>query len=127
MTYDELSEDQRTEVKQRILEERNEARGEGTSCGELADADNLVSNEDARDWADGVEFSDDDFACTATSVVRVRVTWPLSKVFQVPASTDEEALERMRLLVNSGNISPHDPGWEADDGDDVPKIEIEED
>lgn len=64
MTFDELNEDQRLELKQRILTERNENRGEGTSYGELADADDLVSDEDAREWAEGVEFSEDDFFCS---------------------------------------------------------------
>ena len=63
MKFDDLSEDQRVELKQRILTERNEARGEGTSYGELADADTLVSDEDARAWAKGMEFSLDDFSC----------------------------------------------------------------
>jgi hypothetical protein len=63
MTYDELNDDQKLELKQRILMERNERRGEGTSYGELADADDLVSDEDARDWQ-GMEFSEDDFTCS---------------------------------------------------------------
>lgn len=63
MTFDDLNDDQRVELKQRILMERNEARGEGTSYGELADADTLVSDEDARAWAKGMEFSPDDFGC----------------------------------------------------------------
>lgn len=63
MTFDDLNNDQRVELKQRILTERNEARGEGTSYGELADADTLVSDEDARAWAKGMEFSPDDFSC----------------------------------------------------------------
>lgn len=64
MTFDELNDDQKVEFKQRILTERNEQRGEGTSYGELADADDLVSDEDARDWAEGMEFSEDDFTCS---------------------------------------------------------------
>lgn len=64
MTYDELNDDQKVELKQRILTERNEQRGEGTSYGELADANDLVSDEDARDWAEGMEFSEDDFTCS---------------------------------------------------------------
>ena len=64
MTYDELTADQRIELKQRILMERNDAKGEGTSYLELADADELVSDQDARDWAEGMEFSDDDFVCS---------------------------------------------------------------
>lgn len=66
MTFDELNDDQKVELKQRILMERNEQRGEGTSYGELADADDLVSDEDARDWAEGMMFSEDDFSCPST-------------------------------------------------------------
>lgn len=73
MTFDELNDDQKVELKQRILMERNEQKGEGTSYGELADADDLVSDEDAKDWAEGMEFSPDDFACSASEPnVRVR-------------------------------------------------------
>ena len=64
MTFEELNEEQRLELKQRILTERNEQKGEGTSYGELADADDLVSDEDAKDWAEGTEFSEDDFTCS---------------------------------------------------------------
>ena len=71
MTFDELNEDQRLELKQRILTERNEQRGEGTSYGELADADDLVSDEDLKDWYGGTEFSPDDFMCS-TSLTPVK-------------------------------------------------------
>lgn len=124
MTYDELNEDQRLELKQRILTERNEQKGEGTSYGELVDADDLVSDEDAKDWAEGMEFSEDDFVCSAAPTFRVRVTWSVHKTFQLVAASKEEALERMRRAVESGDLSCWDSGWGADDGDDVPKIEI---
>ena len=127
MTYDELNEAQRAELKQRILEERNVQRGEGTSCGELGDADDLVSDEDAKDWTEGMEFSEDDFTCSSAPTFRVRVSWPVHKTFQVPAYYREEALERIRRAVENGELSCWDPGWESDDGDDVPNIEIEED
>lgn len=71
MTFDELNEDQRLELKQRILTERNEQKGEGTSYGELADADDLVSDEDLKDWYGGTEFSPDDFMCS-TSLTPVK-------------------------------------------------------
>lgn len=61
MTFAELNEDQRIQLKQRILVDRNEAIGEGTSYGELADADELVSDEDLEACYDGTEFSPDDF------------------------------------------------------------------
>ena len=75
MTYDELNEDQRTELKQRILMERNEQKGEGTSYEELADADRLVSDEDAKAWADGMEFFNDDFVCSATTKIERIPQW----------------------------------------------------
>lgn len=64
MTFDELNDEQKLELKQRILTERNEQRGEGTSYEELALADDLVSDEDAKDWAEGMGFSEDDFTCS---------------------------------------------------------------
>jgi len=76
MTFDELNDEQKLELKQRILTERNEQKGEGTSYGELADADGLVSDEDAKDWAEGMEFSPDDFSCSASA--------PVEKVENVP-------------------------------------------
>lgn len=73
MTFEELNEDQRLELKQHILTERNDKRGEGTSYEELANADDLVSDEDLKDWYGDVEFSNDDFACSASEPnVRVR-------------------------------------------------------
>lgn len=63
MRFCDLTGEQRLEVKQRILTGRNEQRGEGTSYDELADANDLVSDQDARDWAEGMEFSADDFSC----------------------------------------------------------------
>lgn len=63
MDYRDLTNEQRLEFKQRILTERNDERGEGTSYGELADADTLVSDEDAESKAEGIEFSPDDFSC----------------------------------------------------------------
>ena len=61
MTFDELNKDQRIQLKQQILVDRNEAIGEGTSYGELADADELVSDEDLEARYAGTEFSPDDF------------------------------------------------------------------
>ena len=75
MTYDELNEDQRTELKQRILMERNEQKGEGTSYEELADADRLVPDEDTKAWADGMEFFNDDFVCSATAKIERIPQW----------------------------------------------------
>ena len=61
MTFVELNDEQKVLLKQRILIERNEARGEGTSYEELALADDLVSDEDLEDWYGGTEFTARDF------------------------------------------------------------------
>ncbi len=61
MTYDELSDEQKIQVKEWIVEKRNENRGEGTSYEELANADDLVSDEDAREWSEGTDFVPEDF------------------------------------------------------------------
>ena len=66
MTLAELNEDQRIKLKQWILVDRNEAAGEGTSYGELADADELVSDEDLEARYGGTEFSPDDFGTEAS-------------------------------------------------------------
>lgn len=71
MTFGELNEGQRIELKQHILTERNELRGEGTSYMELAYVDSLVSDEDARDWAEGMKFSEDDFMCSCHRTCRL--------------------------------------------------------
>ena len=62
MTLKDLSDDQRIELKQSILTERRDAIGENPSWGELADADELVSDEDLADRFDGTEFCEEDFA-----------------------------------------------------------------
>lgn len=62
MTLKDLNRDQRIELKQRILTEQRDAIGETPSWGELADADELVSDEDLHDWFDGTEFCEEDFA-----------------------------------------------------------------
>ena len=117
MTFDELNDDQKLELKQRILMERNEQRGEGTSYGELANADDLVSDEDAKDWAEGVEFSPDDFSCSAGKVFEVRVTWPVGKTYRVPADSEEEAVAKMKAKVEAGEVCVWTDHFEA--GDDV--------
>ena len=66
MTLDELSAEQKLELKRRILEDRNEHLGEGTSYGELANADELVDDEVLEAEYGGTEFSPDDFSCSAS-------------------------------------------------------------
>ena len=63
MTVYELNRDQLIELKQQYLIDTS-ADG-NVSYGELADADNLVSDEEIFRAAKHIEFSPDDFSCSA--------------------------------------------------------------
>ena len=63
MRLSDLTGDQRRELKQGIVDERNDRIGKGTSYGELADAGKLVSDEILEARYEGTEFSPDDFSC----------------------------------------------------------------
>ena len=123
MTFDELSEEQKLELKQHILTERNEQRGEGTSYGELADADELVNDETLEAEYGGTEFSPDDFSCSAGKVFEVRVTWPVGKTYQVSAESKEEAVKRMKQKVDAGEVCVWTDGFEAEDNVTVEAVE----
>jgi hypothetical protein len=58
-----LTNEQRLELKQDIVKDRNEHIGEGTSYEELANADELVDDEVLQEAYDGTEFTSDDFCC----------------------------------------------------------------
>ena len=67
MKVTELNREQLEELKQNYLTRKNEENGEGTSYGELADADRLVSDEEIfNEYAD-TEFTEDDFFSGHTS------------------------------------------------------------
>lgn len=61
MSVDELTRDQMVQLKQQMLQEENNENGEGTSWGELAVADGLVSDERVREHYAGTDFSPEDF------------------------------------------------------------------
>ena len=62
MRLEDLNESQKLELKQRVLGERNDAQGKGTSWAELAMADELVSDEELADKYGGTEFVPEDFS-----------------------------------------------------------------
>ena len=120
MTFDELSKDQKYELKQRMLIARYDKNSEGPSYGELADADEIISDDEARKWAEGIEFSPDDFLCSAGSagtVHEVRVTWPVSRTYRVWAKSPEDAAGEIRARVDAGEVCVWTDHFEA--GDDV--------
>lgn len=61
MTVYDLNRDQLEQVKQRMLMERYDEHGETPSYGELADADNLISDEEVYEEYGGTEFVPEDF------------------------------------------------------------------
>jgi hypothetical protein len=65
MTVYELSRDQLIELKQAYITEKNDEVGEGTSWGELADADELVDDKEIFAAYECYDFVNDDFFCTA--------------------------------------------------------------
>jgi hypothetical protein len=64
MRFNDLTKDQRTEVKQRLLCERLEKDENRTpSYGELADVDEAISDKEAEETYAETEFVPDDFSC----------------------------------------------------------------
>ena len=63
MTLNELTEDQKFELKQNYLTARNYE--EGVSYAELANADLLVTDAELEDIYGNTTFTDDDFSCSA--------------------------------------------------------------
>ena len=61
MKLKDLNDDQRLQLKQRILTDRMDAKGESPSYGELADADRLISDEELEAEFGDTEFVPDDF------------------------------------------------------------------
>lgn len=60
-----LTPEQKSELKQRYLTDKYDANGRTPSQGELAKADELVSDEELEKEYDGIDFVNDDFFCTA--------------------------------------------------------------
>ena len=65
MTVYDLNRDQLVELKQHYLTEQMDARGESPSWGELADADDIISDEEIYNEYAGYEFGSDDFSSSA--------------------------------------------------------------
>ena len=65
MTVRELNRDQLIELKQAYLTQKLDEQGEGISYGELAEADELVSDAEIFEEYAGTDFVPDDFTCSA--------------------------------------------------------------
>lgn len=65
MTVRELNREQLTELKGAYIDEKNAERGEGTSYGELAFADEIVTDAEIFDAYAGYEFTPGDFGSEA--------------------------------------------------------------
>ena len=98
MTVRELSDDQLVELKQRMVDDEiYEAEGRGASYGELAAAES-IPDERVFELYDGVDFSNDDFLCSAghgyTYVMHVTETVESTYVITSERKLDHEELER---------------------------------
>lgn len=65
MKVTELNKDQLTELKERFYTEKQAKLGNGVSYGELANIDNLITNDEIMQEYDDTTFSNDDFFCSA--------------------------------------------------------------
>lgn len=61
MNVKDLNKDQLLQLKQRMIDERNNGNGDGTSYYELADADNIITDEEVFEEYAATSFSEDDF------------------------------------------------------------------
>lgn len=98
MTVRELSDDQLVELKQRMVDDEiYEVEGRSASYGELAAAES-IPDERVFELYDGVDFSNDDFLCTAghgyTYVMHVTETVESTYVITSERKLDHEELER---------------------------------
>lgn len=63
MFVDELNRAQLVELKERMLYDQLAEKGEGTSYGELAEADELISDDAVMEEYRHTNFTADDFDC----------------------------------------------------------------
>lgn len=64
LTFAELSAEQKHELKENLIIARNDEAGESTSWGELAWADEVISDAEIEAEYGGTLFTADDFECT---------------------------------------------------------------
>ena len=97
MDVRDITRDQLDELKQRMICDRNEEKGEGTSWGELASADDLISDAEVFEEFGGVVFSEDDFFCSASATPRYTtiddlITYEIEPALDDPADFDLRAI-----------------------------------
>ena len=63
-TVKELTREQLIELKQNYLTQKMDEKGESPSYGELAEADQTVTDDEIYREFEGTMFSDDDFSCS---------------------------------------------------------------
>ena len=61
MTVRDLTPAQLLILKEKLIDDRNTENEEGTSYGELAQADSLISNEEVYNYFEGYRFVPEDF------------------------------------------------------------------
>lgn len=100
MDVRDLTREQLDELKQQMICDRNDERGEGTSYGELASAADLISDAEVFEEFGDVNFSEDDFFCSAGTTRRWRsyttiddlITYEIEPALDNPADFDLRAI-----------------------------------
>ncbi len=103
MSVEELPREALQELKQRYYAEKYD---EDLSYGELADIDNIVSDEEVFDEYGGTSFTEDDFFCLANSRKAVKSSMPgkekgIQAIMDEYGCTREEAIEIMNEEIQS--------------------------
>ena len=111
MTVYDLNRDQLEELKQRYLFEALDERGETPSWGELADVDNVYSDDFIRKVYADYEFSSDDFFCSAGEE---EMELFISNCFGTREDIAED-LEYIAKAIRAGSLfgnAPHGTKWD---------------
>ena len=103
MDVRDLTRDQLDELKQRMVCDRTEEKGEGTSWGELASAADLISDEEVYEEWGGVDFSEDDFS---SSAARTYATIDDLIAYEVEPALDDPADFDLRAIADA--VSSYD-------------------
>lgn len=99
MRFSDLTREQKTEVKQRLLVEQYDKEGETPSYGELADADGLITDSECEEAFAGTDFVPDDFT-SGFAADRNGVLGELEEWARDYLTTGNYCAERDRLVAN---------------------------
>ncbi len=103
MTVHDLTRDQLIELKQKMLVDMADERGD-PSWSDMADADNLVTDKQVFKEYDGTEFTQDDFDHKSKIVYEVDVRVCYEATVTVNAENIPEAEDRVRNILKPQSV-----------------------